>query len=68
MVRTDRYKIVMDHSASSGELYDLEQDPHETHNRWEDTSLTDVKMDMLVRVANRMAWTVDPLPPRRAPW
>ena len=68
MVRTDRYKIVVDHNASSGELYDLEKDPDETHNRWDDKSLSDVKMDMLLRVANRMAWTVDPLPPRRAPW
>lgn len=68
MVRTERHKIVLDHSAGGGELYALEQDPNETHNRWDDESLADVKADMLVRVANRMAWTVDPLPPRRAAW
>ena len=39
-----------------------------THDRWDDASLTNVKMDMLARATNRMAWTVDLLPPRRAVW
>lgn len=68
MVRDERYKIVVDHGSSSGELYDLKEDPNETHNRWGDAALADVKIEMLVRLTNRMAWTVDPLPPRRAPW
>jgi arylsulfatase A-like enzyme len=68
MVRTERYKIAVDHADSGGELYDLEADPAETHNRWEDPSYAEIKTGMLLRLSNRMAFTVDPLPERRAPW
>jgi len=68
MVRTDRHKITVDHTTSHGELYDLEDDPSETHNRWDDPAYATTKTEMLIRLSNRMAWTVDPLPPRRAPW
>jgi arylsulfatase len=68
MVRTDRYKITVDHSHSTGELYDLEAGPGENRNLWNDPEYTGVKIEMLVRLANRMAFTADPLPPRRAAW
>ncbi len=68
MVRTDRYKIVVDHSNSGGELYDLDVDPGELSNLWNDPAARDVKTDMLLRLCNRMAWTVDPMPERRADW
>ncbi len=68
MVRTRRHKLVADHGTGFGELYDLEADPTETHNLWDDPAAAGVKTDMLVRLAARMAQTVDPLPVRRAPW
>jgi hypothetical protein len=68
MVRTDRYKLTVDHTVSWGELYDLQADPTETVNRWADPAYSQVKTDMLLRLCNRMAWTVDPLPERRADW
>ena len=68
MVRTTDHKIVLDHAHSTGELYDLIEDPAETTNRWHDPEYADVKSEMLVRLCNRMAWTVDPLPLRRAAW
>lgn len=68
MVRTDRHKLTVDHTAGNGELYDLQQDPEETHNRWADPAYSAIKADLLIRLCNRMAWTVDPLPPRRAAW
>jgi arylsulfatase A-like enzyme len=68
MLRTCNSKLVVDHSYSSGELYDLENDPRERHNLWDDGNYTDLKMEMLIRLCNRMAWTVDPLPLRRAGW
>jgi hypothetical protein len=58
----------VDHPASYGELYDLERDPAETHNLWDDPGYLEVKTEMLLRLCNRMAWTVDPLPLRRAAW
>ena len=66
MVRDRQYKLVAYHSIRSGELYDLEQDPLETHNRWADPAYAAVKMDLLETLCERMAWTVDPLPLRQA--
>jgi arylsulfatase len=66
MVRTDAYKLVAVHGQDTGELYDLRVDPGERHNRWHDTELAAVKTDLLRRLCDRMAWTVDPLPVREA--
>ncbi len=68
MVRTERHKLVAVHGQDVGELYDLEEDPHETHNRWADAECQTIKLEMLQRLCDRMAWTVDPLPVREAAW
>jgi len=68
MVRTARWKLVRAHSLGTGELYDLERDPMETVNRWADPEAAPAKLELLARLSDRMARTVDPLPPRRAPW
>ena len=64
MVRSDRYKLVAVHGHEVGELYDLRKDPGETHNRWDDPAYRDVRFSMLKTLADRIAWTVDPLPVR----
>jgi arylsulfatase A-like enzyme len=64
MVRTDTHKIVVVHGGEVGELYDLEADPAETHNLWDDPAHAQLKTDLLIRVCNRMAETADPLPER----
>ena len=66
MLRTARHKMVAIHAKEPGELYDLENDPTETKNLWDDSGSRTLKLEMLKRLADRMAWTVDPLPPRRA--
>ncbi|TBL80455.1 sulfatase [Paenibacillus thalictri] len=68
MVRTDRYKLVSYHKRNEGELYDLQQDPNETCNLWNDVNFLAVKLDMYERLCDRMAETVDPLPERLAVW
>ena len=68
MLQTDRHKIVVDHGNIGGELYDLNSDPAEFTNLWNNPAFRDIKADMLLRLCNRMAWTVDPLPERRAAW
>ncbi len=68
MVRAERHKLVVAHGHSTGELYDLEADPNETHNRWDDPGYRDVRHEMLIRLCDRMAWTADPLPEREGPW
>ena len=64
MARTEKHKIVVVHGGSIGELYDLEADPNESNNLWDDPAHAGVKTDMLIRVCNRMAQTADPLPER----
>ncbi|MBN2583440.1 MAG: sulfatase-like hydrolase/transferase [Planctomycetes bacterium] len=68
MVRTATHKLVVQHGQEVGELYDLQNDPGETRNLWNDPAAAAVKIEMLKRLTDRMAWTVDPLPPRLAPW
>jgi len=68
MLRTDRHKLVVVHGKEPGELYDLKADPTETDNRWDDPACRAVKVDLLRRLSDRMAETVDPLPAPTAPW
>ncbi len=68
MLVEDRYKIVVYHNLLDGELYDLEHDPSERFNLWNKAEHQAVQCDMLMRLCNKMAWTVDPLPLRHAPW
>ena len=68
MVRTREHKLVVDHVHSAGELYDLASDPRERSNLWDNAGTTALRADLLLRLCNRMAWTVDPLPLRRAGW
>ena len=68
MVRTQTHKLIAFHGEELGELYDLAQDPGEHENRWDDPAYETVKRELLVRLCDRMADTVDPLPPRVAPW
>lgn len=68
MVRTERHKLVAVHGESCGELYDLEKDPNETRNLWCDGAYQGVRMKLLQRLCDRMAWTADPLPARCGPY
>ncbi|MCK4514371.1 MAG: hypothetical protein KAU31_03885, partial [Spirochaetaceae bacterium] len=66
MVATEKTKLVLMHSSGEGELYDLTSDANESHNLFEDSRHSDLKIEMLQLMCNRMAWTVDPLPRRQA--
>lgn len=68
MVRDRRYKLVVDHSSDSGELYDLCEDPNETRNLWSSVAHRDEKMRLLLRLSHRQVQTVDPVPERSAVW
>ncbi|MEO1273417.1 MAG: sulfatase/phosphatase domain-containing protein, partial [Myxococcota bacterium] len=68
MVRTRSHKLVAFHGLNTGELYDLDADPNETHNLWDDPECRDLKLEMYTRLCDRMAWTVDPMPPRQSDW
>ncbi len=64
MIRNKKYKLIVMHGQDISELYDLENDPEETHNRWFDPAYQEIKMDLLVKMTDRMAYTADPLPER----
>jgi arylsulfatase len=66
MLRTSRYKLVRYHGIGQGELYDLDTDPGELNNLWNATDHTEAKLTMLEALCDRMAFTMDPLPPRIA--
>jgi len=68
MVRDRQHKLVVDHSGGGGELYELDADPRERHNLWDEASALHVKTRLLKMLCDRMAWTVDPLPARQAGW
>jgi arylsulfatase len=68
MVRTAEHKLTVMHGQRDGELYDLSNDPAETTNRWSDPPYRDLKGELLQRLTDRMAWTVDPLPERVSKW
>lgn len=68
MLRTETHKIVVDHAHDDGELYDLIADPLEVKNLWSDPASLALKANLLTKLTHRMAFTVDPLPPRLSEW
>jgi arylsulfatase A-like enzyme len=48
------------HDGSEGELYSLDDDPHQRHNRWDDPALATVRSDLVADL-----W--DHQPPMRSP-
>lgn len=62
-VRTEEYALSVCHNLAAGELYDLRADPGEVRNIWDDPAYAEAKIMMLKRLCDRMAATIDPLPP-----
>lgn len=46
---TERYKITVYRDASYGELFDLQEDPGELRNRWDDPAYSEVKAQLLLK-------------------
>jgi arylsulfatase len=65
MLRTPGEKIVVHHGSGPGELYDLTTDPDEFDNLWDDAARTQLKVQLLKDLSDRLAFTADPLPERR---
>lgn len=47
MYRDQQYKLCVYHDHHLGELFDLEADPWEHHNLWDDPRFTDIKLRLL---------------------
>ncbi|MBF0246190.1 MAG: sulfatase-like hydrolase/transferase [Planctomycetes bacterium] len=46
-----RYKLTVYFNQTYGELYDLQEDPRELHNLWDDPKCLQLKSDLLLRYA-----------------
>ena len=66
MVRDSRYKLVTYHGTGLGELFDLQTDPAEFHNRWHDPAVSDVRHDLLLQTLDALVLSTDLSPPQTA--
>lgn len=53
MLRTKNWKLCQ-YTHDCGELYDLNNDPHEMHNLYEDPSHSAIKLELLERLTKRL--------------
>ena len=59
MIRDRRYKLVCYHDRAQGELFDLEEDPGEFDNRWDDPAYADMRFALLKQNFDALAQAVD---------
>ena len=52
MVRSDQHKLVHFAGEAYGQLFDLEADPGEVHNLWDDPALAEIKQQLLDAMLN----------------
>lgn len=62
-IRTKEYSFTVVHNQDLGELYDLRNDPGEVRNQWDNPDYATMKTALFKRLCDRMAATIDPLPP-----
>ena len=67
-VRTRTHKCAVYAGLEIGELYDLQADPHEYDNLWDDPKRRDLKLGMMKLCFDASILTQDPLPERTADW
>jgi arylsulfatase len=67
-IRTNRWKLNFCDKAEYGELYDLQNDPSEFDNLWNDPHHKDTREMMMQMLVSRIIDASDPLPRKVAPW
>ena len=67
-LRSLKWRFTLYPGHEYGELYDLENDPHEFVNLWDDEKLFSLKNDLTQKLLARIAETRDPLPLREKPY
>ncbi|MEX3011197.1 sulfatase [Hoeflea sp. TYP-13] len=62
---TQRYRFTLYRDQPWGELYDHENDPRETHNRWDDPAYASVKAELSLRLNHQLTAMMDESPKGR---
>ena len=62
-VRTKTHKFTLELNSGAGELYDLDNDPDEMSNRFEDPGLHNLQREMTEMIMSRPDDAVAPIPP-----
>ena len=62
--RSKHEKIVVYHGIEQGEMYDLDEDPDEFNNLWDDPAKTPMKLRLLKQAFDASVFTMDPAPER----
>jgi arylsulfatase len=63
-LRTERWKLTHYAGHAFGELFDLQEDPGEIVNRWDDPGCRGVRADLTAALVERMAQAEAPVPER----
>lgn len=63
MYRDRRWKLVVYHSHGFGELFDLQVDPHEFENLWDDPACQTARADLLLKSYDASVMALDWGPP-----
>ncbi|TFG43092.1 MAG: DUF4976 domain-containing protein, partial [Syntrophobacterales bacterium] len=64
MIRTREYKLVNYHGMETGQLFDLEKDPGEFENRWNDPVCAGARFELMRKSFDALAFAVDTGPER----
>ncbi len=67
MYRDERYKLVVYHGHGLGELYDLEEDPEEFENMWDEPEAQPLKLQLMQRSFDASMLAMDRGSPRVGP-
>jgi arylsulfatase len=67
MYRDARYKLVVYHGHNLGELYDLEEDPEEFENMWDEPEAQPLKLELMQRSFDASMLAMDRGPVRVGP-
>jgi arylsulfatase A-like enzyme len=74
MLRRGRHKLVVHHGhpatgrARTGELYDLQADPHEGRNLWDEAGALGLRTELQELLLDALVASEDRAQPREAPW